>query len=333
MDGTLLFSIMDRDLSGYLDNKELRRARAFMLTSFSGSMDSHAMDGLLNHVDDNNDGKVTKVEWHDFLRSIYEVLGKKRFMDGVRSWKIALYDEADREAAEKKEQEEEEKERKKRKPVNRSKTAPATSREAAATKIQARVRGNQARERVRKKKAAGKVSHDADAVASAKQAGRHLITVISQDESHGNRADFYLDGEEIQFTASDGDIGRGMQVVTVDPDSCKVVSKQCYDTKARPSAESQRLAKDLGAVSEGVYVLIAVKGSGLCGLSEDAIAAMQTIGSCYPELGTREEGYALIGCKGYAASAERHAGKAEAEAMVSFERTTKGERLRRTASG
>eukprot|EP00418_Pyrodinium_bahamense_P017166 CAMPEP_0179117352 /NCGR_PEP_ID=MMETSP0796-20121207/55114_1 /TAXON_ID=73915 /ORGANISM="Pyrodinium bahamense, Strain pbaha01" /LENGTH=347 /DNA_ID=CAMNT_0020815717 /DNA_START=37 /DNA_END=1080 /DNA_ORIENTATION=- len=328
-DGTILFAMMDQDVSGYLDSKELSKARSFLLASFSGTMGSDTVDGLLNCSDDNNDGKVNSAEWHDFLRSIYEVLGRKRFKDGVRSWKATLYS-----TVQNKHKARATKAQTTAATVRRTKTAPgavgAVAEAEAATRIQAHVRGRQARKRAtRRRRAATTGLHDETKMRGALEAGRHLITVISQDADHGVRADFYMDGEEIEFTVSDGDRGRGVQVVTLDPDTRKVLAKRCYDVSGEGGEEAnRRLAKDLDALPLGVYVLLAVKGSGLKDLGKAAIRAMSGIGACFDGLGKRDTGYALIGCKGYEASAERHGRKAEAEAAVSFAAEKKGERLR-----
>jgi len=342
-DGTLIFSLMDRDVSGYLDCKELKRARTFMLNAFAGNMDSSVIDGLLNGSDDNNDGKVNSVEFHDFLRSIYEVLGKKRFADGVRSWKTSLYIEAEEEriameAAEKEKAEKEKakgKEKSKGKSLAKAKTAPPgelKKEEVAATKIQARFRGAQAREKVKRAKTVDKkevVPHDPRAVKDAIAAGRHLITVISSDGSKGNRADFYLDGKEITFTRGDGDYGRGIQVVAINPDVGKVMTRRCYDTVgASSTAENARLVADLNSLDTGIIILLAVKGDGLQDLDKASVAVLRrSFGAKFEGLGQQSTGYAFIGCKGYNLICERKGARAEAEAAVAFERQRRGERL------
>jgi len=117
-------------------------------------------------------------------------------------------------------------------------------------------------------------------------------------------------------------------VVTIDPDVWKIGWKSCYNIAGGTiKAECRRLATDIDSLKEGTFVLVAVKGTGTQDLNQTAIEALKDIGASYAGLGKEEVGYALIGCKGYNAPAERHGKKAEAEAAVSFSKAQRGEKL------
>merc|ERR1719313_600884 len=59
----------------------------------------------------------------------------------------------------------------------------------------------------------------------------------------GNRADFYIEGSKVKFSP-----GRGLNVLTVDPASHKVVSKNVYDTYEKRDSDGNKLAADLDAL-------------------------------------------------------------------------------------
>mmetsp|Transcript_1368 Transcript_1368/g.3676 ORF Transcript_1368/g.3676 Transcript_1368/m.3676 type:complete len:411 (-) Transcript_1368:97-1329(-) len=91
-DVILLFALLDRDASGYLDMKEAEKTRDLFVTG-SCSMASD----MFENSDSNNDGRINKEEWTVFLRALYEVAGQREWMAMMRSCKAQIYDERDRE--------------------------------------------------------------------------------------------------------------------------------------------------------------------------------------------------------------------------------------------
>lgn len=310
-DGYFLFNLLDRDQNAYLDIKEIIIARKLILQSLAGdNVLTDAIEGILNGSDENNDGKVIEEEWHDFMRSIYEVAGRRRWKEITRTYKKSILA-----ANEKVEEVRKASEESAAKKTGRTKSKILTE-DQAATKIQARVRGRQTRKSIRK----ARKCRDPEKVELANGAGRHFVNVISQDAEHGARADFYVDGIEIEFDRTHGDNGRGLQMVVIDPGAGEVVKRCVYDVvKPNVRSECARLANDVAALPEGHFVLVANKGYGLKDLNSSAIAALRSVGATFDGLGKREESYALIGCKGCLASAETtELGTADAQAAVSY---------------
>eukprot|EP00930_Biecheleria_cincta_P043307 TRINITY_DN29756_c0_g1_i1.p1 TRINITY_DN29756_c0_g1~~TRINITY_DN29756_c0_g1_i1.p1 ORF type:complete len:954 (+),score=151.92 TRINITY_DN29756_c0_g1_i1:41-2902(+) len=150
---------------------------------------------------------------------------------------------------------------------------------------------------------------------------RKVARIVSSAYRHGNRADFYLDGQRIPLENSKWNMHeqnrRGVNVVTIDADSQLVVSAMCYDTAGGGVAASQQLAADLNALPEARVVLIAVRGSGLEGLQASALKALHRVGASATISGGRpQEGYALIGSKGGQAIAERRGHIVEVEGRL-----------------
>eukprot|EP00928_Gymnodinium_smaydae_P043038 TRINITY_DN28926_c1_g1_i1.p1 TRINITY_DN28926_c1_g1~~TRINITY_DN28926_c1_g1_i1.p1 ORF type:complete len:1137 (-),score=186.57 TRINITY_DN28926_c1_g1_i1:242-3652(-) len=155
-----------------------------------------------------------------------------------------------------------------------------------------------------------------------------LVRVVSAGRDHGDRADFYLGGRRITMPAvrrrggrlrSDG--GAGVHVVALEPCGSRVASAWLYDTSAASPdavAASAQLAADLHSLPEGCAVLVAVKGSGLEGLSPAALAALELVGATPARVGSAQPraGYALIGCRGGPAIAERQSWSVEIEGLV-----------------
>jgi len=81
-----LFKLLDGDKSGALDPKELRRARTIMLARGDDAQLKEMTTSFSSAADEDGDGKVSKSEWHEFVGSLYAVLGKKQFMSLARYW-------------------------------------------------------------------------------------------------------------------------------------------------------------------------------------------------------------------------------------------------------
>jgi len=150
---------------------------------------------------------------------------------------------------------------------------------------------------------------------------RKIARIVSSAYRHGNRADFYLDGNRIPLENSKWNMHeqnrRGINVVTIDADAQLVVSAMCYDTAGGGVVAGQQLAADLNALPEGRVVLIAVRGSGLEGLHAATLKALHRVGASATVSGGRpQEGYALIGSKGGQAVVERRGHIVEAEGKL-----------------
>jgi len=330
-DSVLLFTLLDRDFSGKLDLKEVLEARMVLLNHVGEkSQIGVTIDQILNGADTNNDGKVNLEEWHDFQRSVYEVLGRRKWLEIVRKWRAELYDRNKELRAEENAKDQlrvpsRSTTRKHSREVARCKSSSGAAKHDSAKRIQAHVRGRQVRTGTTSSTpivAKARSKADGSLLKEAKGAGRHLIAVTSMDAEMGTRADFHLDGVDIRVGPESGDIGRGVQVVTIDPDRGAVVKKWCYDT-IHPYAEAEcaKLAQDFAAIPAGYIVLVAVKGAGSKDLNQEAIAALRSVGASSVDLGRIETSFALIGCKGGKACAEAVGGKAEAVASVSFDKS------------
>uniref|UniRef100_A0A6U6VB22 EF-hand domain-containing protein n=1 Tax=Zooxanthella nutricula TaxID=1333877 RepID=A0A6U6VB22_9DINO len=85
--GNELFKLLDNDKSGMLEQKELRRARTIMLCRADICSEVKDMtDNMNGQADGDGDGKVSKDEWHNFIGSVYELVGKKQFLSLARYW-------------------------------------------------------------------------------------------------------------------------------------------------------------------------------------------------------------------------------------------------------
>lgn len=134
-----LFKLLDNDKSGMLDQKELRRARTIMLCRGDTGDDVKDMTSNFGgDADGDGDGKVSKDEWHNFVGSLYAVVGKKQFMSLARYWISNTGGQQPGKTA-----------------MAKKKTAAAgldagdAELVAAAKKIQSATRGNQARKHVK----------------------------------------------------------------------------------------------------------------------------------------------------------------------------------------
>eukprot|EP00427_Karlodinium_veneficum_P010127 CAMPEP_0169076162 /NCGR_PEP_ID=MMETSP1015-20121227/8202_1 /TAXON_ID=342587 /ORGANISM="Karlodinium micrum, Strain CCMP2283" /LENGTH=594 /DNA_ID=CAMNT_0009135609 /DNA_START=58 /DNA_END=1842 /DNA_ORIENTATION=+ len=89
------FRKLDADDSGYLSKRELLHARN-MMTMGNDTMLEHGLLSdtivhLLHDIDSDHDNRVSMNEWLDFSRSLFEVLGKKRFTEMVLYWSSTIH--------------------------------------------------------------------------------------------------------------------------------------------------------------------------------------------------------------------------------------------------
>ncbi|CAJ1398849.1 unnamed protein product [Effrenium voratum] len=132
---------------------------------------------------------------------------------------------------------------------------------------------------------------------------------------NGNIADFFLNDRKVDIRGEAG--RRGLNVVTVDPDTQQVTSRKTYDVWADPQTENTRLAGDINSLPDGRIVMVACRDSGMENLDARAIAALWSAGATIPG-GKEREGYALIGVKGGQALAEEQGGRVEVEGELPF---------------
>lgn len=94
----MLFQQLDLDNDEMLVPDEIEAARELMI---SGSTDSRGgmhggdlddkVSALLEDIDTDGDGHVSRQEWTDFLRSLYEVVGRREFLRHSGSWAAGLH--------------------------------------------------------------------------------------------------------------------------------------------------------------------------------------------------------------------------------------------------
>ncbi|CAE7234791.1 DESI1 [Symbiodinium natans] len=151
--------------------------------------------------------------------------------------------------------------------------------------------------------------------ATAEPVTSTIAKVVSAGWGDGNVADFLLNGRKIDIRGEAG--RRGLNVVTIDPDTQQVMSRKTYDVWADPQTENTRLAADINSLPDGRVILVACKDSGMENLDARAIAALWSAGATVPG-GKEREGYALIGIKGSEALAEEQGGRVEIEGELPF---------------
>jgi hypothetical protein len=140
---------------------------------------------------------------------------------------------------------------------------------------------------------------------------------VSAGFDQGSLAQIYLRGRRIRTVGEAK--GRGVHVVTVDPDVGQVLSAKSYDIWGNPQVENAQLSTDLNALSDGIVVLVALQDSGMENLDMKAIYALQDVGSTIERPLRMREAYALIGVKGGSALAESSGPRAEIEAEIPCE--------------
>ncbi|CAE7695679.1 Dnajb7 [Symbiodinium pilosum] len=153
------------------------------------------------------------------------------------------------------------------------------------------------------------------AVPVAEPVSSTTAKVVSAGWGDGNTADFFLNDRKIDIRGEAG--RRGLNVVTIDPDTQQVMSRKTYDVWADPQTENTRLAADINSMPDGRVILVACKDSGMENLDARAIAALWSAGATIPG-GKEREGYALIGIKGSDALAEEQGGRVEIEGQLPF---------------
>lgn len=122
------------------------------------------------------------------------------------------------------------------------------------------------------------------------------IVVRSAGMEVGNLAEIYVKGVNTSPNK------RGYNLVVIDPVSGEVLKKGNFDTRLEPGGEkeAQRLAEFIKEIPKGMIVVGAVKDEGSKYLTEEAVAALRSIGSVkyLRRKGMRRYSHAIIGVKG-----------------------------------
>eukprot|EP00930_Biecheleria_cincta_P091614 TRINITY_DN8121_c0_g1_i1.p1 TRINITY_DN8121_c0_g1~~TRINITY_DN8121_c0_g1_i1.p1 ORF type:complete len:955 (-),score=115.92 TRINITY_DN8121_c0_g1_i1:297-3161(-) len=126
-----------------------------------------------------------------------------------------------------------------------------------------------------------------------------------------NLAEFYLDGEKLDFETKEG-----INVVTVDPVWQDVLSTRSYSTVGWRSSGQKQLVSDFNELPSGTIVLVAVQGKGMGSLKNDTISSLGRAGAMRAAKGRAMEGYLLIGQIGGRALAEKVGRLVEADALL-----------------
>ena len=97
---------------------------------------------------------------------------------------------------------------------------------------------------------------------------------------------------------SDGSAGRrGVNLTVLDPHTGEVLEKIGFDTTAS-AAESERLVEFVNAIAAGAPILVVTYGDATAFLSEDAVAALNTLGAALTMEDVRGKHFAIAGVKG-----------------------------------
>ncbi len=100
---------------------------------------------------------------------------------------------------------------------------------------------------------------------------------------------------------SDGSAGRrGVNLTVLDPRNGDVLEKVGFDTTAS-AAESERLVEFVNGIAAGAPVLVVTYGDASAYLSDDALAALNSLGAALNAEDVRGKYFALAGVKGAAA--------------------------------
>jgi hypothetical protein len=99
---------------------------------------------------------------------------------------------------------------------------------------------------------------------------------------------------------SDGSAGRrGVNITVLDPHTGEVLEKVGFDTTAS-TAESERLMEFVNSIAAGAPVLVVTYGDATAYLSEDALAALNSLGATLNVEDVRGNYFAIAGVKGAA---------------------------------
>jgi hypothetical protein len=137
---------------------------------------------------------------------------------------------------------------------------------------------------------------DSDARA-ARRIGRTGVTspvdlqVVSAGMETGNEGSIYVNGHQRAVNL------RGYNLVAIDPASGDVLWSDLFDTLVS-GAESGRLAEAVGRLPAGTIVAVAVKDEASGALTEEAVAALRSLGGKEDIRGRYRVSHLVVGVKG-----------------------------------
>ena len=135
--------------------------------------------------------------------------------------------------------------------------------------------------------------------------GRRLIGRTGVEVPVDVEITAFADGAYMSTVDDDGtrhDVSygrRGYNLTLLDPKTGKVLDKTGFDTYANVY-EAQKLARYIESIPEGTIVLVATKGEAARHLTDEAVAALRTLGSGVDLRERPGEFHALVGVKGAA---------------------------------
>jgi len=119
------------------------------------------------------------------------------------------------------------------------------------------------------------------------------LQVASAGMETGNEALIYVDARQRAVNL------RGYNLVAIDPASGDVLWSDLFDTLVSPG-ESRRLAQAIGRLPAGTIVVAAVKDEASGALTEEAVAALRSLGGREDIRGRYRVSHLLVGVKGAA---------------------------------
>lgn len=137
------------------------------------------------------------------------------------------------------------------------------------------------------------------------------VKVRSAGVKDGDAAEFLVDGKPVAgFTPA-----AGVNVVALERKTRAVVLSKTYEFSTDADAANSQFVNDVRGLPRTCMLLVAVKGGGAEGLSEEAWRLLKTWGASISE-GHWQTGYALIGLKNEMAAGENRGPDVVAEGMV-----------------
>ena len=119
------------------------------------------------------------------------------------------------------------------------------------------------------------------------------LQVVSAGMDTGNEGSIYVNARQRAVNL------RGYNVVAIDPASGDVLWSDLFDTLVSPG-ESGRLAQAIGRLPAGTIVAVAVKDEASGALTDEAVAALRSLGGRQDIRGRYRVSHLLLGVKGAA---------------------------------
>jgi hypothetical protein len=117
------------------------------------------------------------------------------------------------------------------------------------------------------------------------------LRLVSAGMDTGNEASIYVDAHEQAVNR------RGYNLVAIDPARGDVLWSDKFDTRVSPG-ESRRMAEAIGRLPAGTIVAASVKDEASGALTDEAIAALRSLGGREDIRGWHRVSHRLVGVKG-----------------------------------